>query len=63
MDFKYEFEKLKEKLLMAIAWSMPRSLVYYCAIRVGVHATTTGPHSKQIVPNLNFMDALRRWEV
>jgi hypothetical protein len=50
-----------EKITMAIAWRLPRSLVYWCAIRLGAHATQ-GPYSNQEVLALNFVDALKRWE-
>ena len=49
-----------DKLLLKIAYLFPRRLVMWCAVRVGAHATT-GNHSSQIVPELTFMDALRRW--
>lgn len=49
-----------EKLLMIIAWWLPRRLVYWCAIRLGVHATQ-GKYGHQIVPELSFMEALKRW--
>lgn len=49
-----------EKITIAIAWRLPRSLVYWCAIRLLVNATQ-GPYSNQIVPDLNAMDALKRW--
>lgn len=44
-----------------LAGRMPRKLVYYCAIRLGV-AATTGKYSSQVVPELHFTDALQRWE-
>jgi hypothetical protein len=50
-----------EKLTMKVAWLLPRRLVYWCAIRVGCHATQ-GAYSSQIVPDLLMMDALKRWE-
>ena len=53
-------EVMKEKVMMWIAWKMPKWLVYFCAIRLGANATT-GKHGSQIVPDLNFMDALKRW--
>ena len=53
-------EVMKEKLMMWIAWKMPKWLVYQCAIRLGANATT-GKYGSQIVPDLNFMDALKRW--
>lgn len=49
-----------EKLLIFIAWRLPKQLVMWCAVRVGAHATQ-GPYSNQIVPDLPFMDALKRW--
>lgn len=49
-----------EKAVMAIAWRLPRRLVYWCAIRLGAHATQ-GEYGHQIVPELKFMDALERW--
>ena len=52
---------MADKLIMEIAWLLPRRLVYWCAIRLASHATQ-GPYSSQIVPDLNFTDALKRWE-
>ncbi len=56
----YRYHRLSERLLMAIAWALPKKLVMWCAVRVGAHATT-GPYSGQIVPDLKFVDALDRW--
>lgn len=39
----------------------PRKLAYYCAIRLGAHATT-GAYSTQEVPTLTLMETLERWE-
>lgn len=52
---------MKEKILTWIVWHLPKKLVMWCAVRVGVHATT-GDYSNQVVPDLTFMDALKRWE-
>ena len=52
---------MKEKLLMWFAWKLPRSLVYWCAVRVMAHATV-GPHAGQVVPELSALIALKRWE-
>lgn len=51
-----------EKLLIKVAWILPRRLAYWCAIRVGAHATM-GSFGDQCVPELTLMDALKRWEV
>lgn len=52
---------MRNKIWMAIAWRLPKWLVYWCFIRVVAHATT-GAYSSQIVPDLTAMDALKRWE-
>ena len=55
-------ERLPERFCVWLSWHLPRGLVYWCAIRVGAHATT-GRYGSQNVPELVFMDALRRWEL
>ena len=50
-----------EKIWTFIAWRLPRPLVKWCAVRLGVHATV-GQWSSQEVPLLTFMDALQRWD-
>lgn len=44
-----------------IAAKMPKWLVYHCAIRLIV-AATTGKYGSQNVPELTAMDALKRWD-
>lgn len=50
-----------EKFWMWLAWRMPRQLTYWCAMRLLAQATQ-GQYSNQVVPELNAMDALKRWE-
>jgi len=50
-----------EKLWRKLAYWLPRSLVYWAAVRLIAHATT-GEYSNQVVPSLRAMDALQRWE-
>lgn len=45
-----------------IAYKLPRNIAYWAAIRVGA-AATTGQYKNQVVPELLFMDALKRWEL
>lgn len=52
---------MKEKIMVWIAWHLPKQLVYCCAVRLMAYATT-GPYSLQIVPDLLAIDALKRWE-
>lgn len=50
-----------DTLPLKIAWMLPKRIAYWAAIRVGAYATT-GEYSKQIVPELLFVDSLKRWE-
>jgi len=49
-----------EKIWMWLAWKLPRPLVMWAAIRLGSEATT-GKYSRQVVPELTFLEALNRW--
>jgi hypothetical protein len=51
----------KDKLLRWIAWHLPKSLVMWCAVRVGANATQ-GEYATQAIPELTFVDALKRWQ-
>jgi len=51
---------MKDEILQTIAWSLPRRLVMWCAVRLIAHATT-GKHSGTVVPKLSAMEALKRW--
>lgn len=57
----YEIVKRREKLLMWVAWHLPRELVKWCFIRVAAHATT-GRHRDTTMPELLVVDALKRWD-
>lgn len=52
---------MKELIIRKIAWLLPKQLVYWCAIRLGAHATV-GKYGSEDVPNLRFMTALQCWE-
>lgn len=54
-------KQFKEKLVTKLVWALPKSIVYWCAIRLVANATT-GKHGSQVVPELTAMDALTRWE-
>jgi len=51
---------MNHKIAEWIAWKLPKTVAYYCAVRVAAHATT-GEYSSQLVPDLTAMDALRRY--
>ena len=57
---RYKARKSRERLMMWIAWHLPRDLVMWCYIRVGANATT-GKYEREIVPEVRMMDALQRW--
>ena len=50
-----------EKIMLWLVWRLPKSLVMWCGFRIGVHATQD-EYGKTIVPDLTFMDAMKRWE-
>jgi hypothetical protein len=52
--------RIRERILIRIAWALPSGLVYWAAIRLIAHATQ-GQHERTVVPELTAMDALRRW--
>ena len=64
---KSRWEKLRalkmreEKVLLWLARRIPRKFLYWIAIRICV-IVTSGKYSDTIVPELTFMDALKRLE-
>ena len=61
-EFKHwNISRPAEKALLWFVYKLPKKLVYWSAIRVGANATT-GNYSNQVVPELNFMEALKRWD-
>jgi len=62
LGLKLARRDVPDKVWMWLADHMPRPLVYWCAIRLGVNAVS-GEHSDDEVPGVTFMDALERWEV
>lgn len=52
---------MRETFWCWLAWKLPQRLVYWCAIRLMAHATLP-PYGDQVVPDLNALEALQRWE-
>lgn len=52
---------MKERVWIWIAGLLPRPLVYWASIRLGA-CVTTGKYGSTVVPELGFMEALKRWE-
>lgn len=61
MTWSERIIRTHERIVTAIVWRLPKAVVYWSAIRLGVHATT-GRYGSQNVPELYFMDALKRWD-
>lgn len=40
MDFKYEYNKIREKILTKIVWKLPSRILYWAIIRGFADATT-----------------------
>ena len=51
----------KERIILRIAWRLPRSLVYWCGIRMFVEATS-GEHARDVLPELPATELFQRWE-
>jgi inhibitor of KinA sporulation pathway (predicted exonuclease) len=61
LDRSYLLSRKREAFIRWIAWHLPKSLVMWCYLRVGAHATT-GKYGNTIVPELGMMEALDRWD-
>ena len=61
VDVRIAVRELSEKFWIAIAWRLPKSLVKWCGLRIGAHATGS-EHGTTLVADLTFMDAMKRWE-
>ncbi len=44
-----------------LANRLPNKLVYFASIKLGAYATM-GKYGNTVVPELTFMDAIKRWE-
>jgi len=54
-------KKLVDRFFKWLASVLPRRLIYWCAMRLVVHATTR-KYSSESVPDLRAMDAVERWD-
>jgi len=60
LDWCYEFDRVKERGLINLAWLMPRKLAYWCAMRVFAECIT-GTYSHRIVGTVTIIEALNDW--
>ena len=52
--------QLKEKIIKFIVWHLPKSIIYWAAIRLFAHATDE-KYSKTNAVELTLPEALLRW--
>lgn len=50
-----------ENFWLWLSYRMPKALIYWCALRVAVHATT-GEWAREEVDSVSIMVALDRWD-
>lgn len=53
--------ELTGRLAQWIAWHLPHRVVAWAGYRIGAQATQ-GKYSQQLVPELTYIDAMKRWE-
>lgn len=58
---KWAHRRRTDALVRHIAWMLPHRLVMWCGMRIGAHATS-GAFGHTVVPELEFMEAMKRWE-
>lgn len=58
----YAILKPRERVVMWVAWHLPRKLVMRAYCRVGAYATT-GKWSSTVTTEITMMEALRRWNL
>lgn len=59
--YRYRVSQVPERALIALVWRLPHRVVMWATIRAGAHATT-GSFSSTVVPEVTFMDVLKRWD-
>lgn len=59
--FRYDLRKVPEKFMFAVAWCVPKWLVYFVGIRLWAHATT-GKYSDVNATDIKMSDVIKAWE-
>ena len=57
----FRIDELKENFYSWLSYRLPKNLVYYATIRLGVNGTT-GKYNATNVANVRFVTILNRWE-
>jgi hypothetical protein len=55
------WRRQRERLVMWVAWHLPRHLAYWAFVRVAA-AATTGEWSGSVPDQVSVMEAMRRWD-
>ena len=60
-DFRYEWNKRKEKFKLWFVWNLPKWVVYWCVIRVWAYVTCD-EYSDRSPDEVSLSEALKSWE-
>ena len=61
-NWRYDFHKLKEKIIMKIVWLLPKIIVYLCVIRVWSYVTSgERPYCNLSPGSVTIDQALNAW--
>jgi hypothetical protein len=58
---KFKAGGLRQRIVVNIAWHLPREIAYWCFVRVASHATA-GKYGDTYPDQLTVMDAMKRWD-
>lgn len=61
MGTESKWERLKEKVVMWIAWHLPKLLVKWCFVRVATLASVE-EYADKVMGDISVIDALDSWE-
>jgi hypothetical protein len=54
-------KRIKEKLYVKLAWLMPKTLCFWCFIRVAAYCSVTTCAKKEVF-TITTVDAIKAWE-
>tara|TARA_R110000782_G_scaffold70244_1_gene141131 strand:+ start:202 stop:411 length:210 start_codon:yes stop_codon:yes gene_type:complete len=60
IDFEYRIKRNQEKVVIWIAWHLPKSVAMWACYRVLAYSTT-GKYETTIAPEITAMEAIDRY--
>lgn len=60
-DLRYEWIKLRERLVMKFVWALPREIIRWAVVRATAHATT-GQWGMDHPGRVTAFEVMDRWE-